>query len=118
MSSPTDLTRWNRAGLRRFRYVDGNAALFLERLRARLEGDFPGWKAMQAPSTETDEEKLARVLEQYQRGRHPVRPDWGWEICRALARACHVLGEHVDAYANEGYLGTATQWEALRRLVA
>ena len=28
-----DLTRWNRAGLTRLRYVDGNAAVWLEELR-------------------------------------------------------------------------------------
>jgi len=29
-----------------------------------------------------------------------------------------VLGDHIDAFANESYLATATQWESLRRLVA
>ena len=29
----SDLTRWNRAGLTRFQYVDGNAAVWLEELR-------------------------------------------------------------------------------------
>ena len=28
-----DLTRWNRAGLKRLQYVDGNAAVYYERLR-------------------------------------------------------------------------------------
>ena len=32
-ASVRDLTRWNRAGLRRFRYVDGAAAEWLEYLR-------------------------------------------------------------------------------------
>ncbi|MCH8308985.1 MAG: hypothetical protein IIB17_00640, partial [Chloroflexi bacterium] len=26
-------------------------------------------------------------------------------------------GEHVDAFANEGFIGTATQWDSLRRMV-
>ncbi|MCL2875441.1 MAG: hypothetical protein FWF12_03925 [Betaproteobacteria bacterium] len=39
------------------------------------------------------------------------------EIIRSFARAAHVLTEHLDAYANEGFLGTATQWENVRRLV-
>jgi predicted flap endonuclease-1-like 5' DNA nuclease len=42
----------------------------------------------------------------------------GWEIARAFARCCHVRTEHLDAYANEGYLRTATQWKTVRRLVA
>ena len=29
-----------------------------------------------------------------------------------------MLTEHLDAYANEGFLGTATQWENVRRLAA
>ncbi|MEM1302772.1 MAG: hypothetical protein AAGH17_09330, partial [Pseudomonadota bacterium] len=34
----TDLTRWNRAGLTRFDYVDGNAAVWLEELRLAALG--------------------------------------------------------------------------------
>src|SRR5690606_39760429 len=33
MKQLADLTRWNRAGLSRFRYLDGNAAVWLEELR-------------------------------------------------------------------------------------
>lgn len=99
MSAGPDLTRWNRAGLTRFRYVDGNALTFLEDLRAELAVHFPDW--------EID-----------QRNYDEPSADWGWEIVRAFARACHVLGEHVDAYANEGYLRTATQWDSVRKLVA
>ena len=44
--------------------------------------------------------------------------DWGQAIARALVRAIHVLGEHLDAYANEGFIATATQWESVRRLVS
>lgn len=100
MSGP-DLTRWNRAGLTRFRYVDGNALTFLEDLRAELVKRFPEWKK-----------------ELQQRKYDEPSSDWGWEIVRAFARACHVLGEHVDAYANEGFLRTATQWDSVRKLVA
>jgi len=116
--STTDLTRWNRAGLRRFRYVDGNAATYLEELRLLLAKKFPGWAAvdLELPAAETSQERDARLLSQYEAGRSAL-PDWAWEISRSLARALHVLTEHVDAYANEGYLGTATQWESLRRLV-
>jgi hypothetical protein len=115
MSGPSDLTRWNRAGLTRFRYVDGNAATFLEALRRELLARFPGWQALGgAPAdSETVAERLDRLADQYQE----VRREWGWEIARALARSTHVLGEYLDAYANEGYLGTATQWDHVRRLV-
>lgn len=98
MSGP-DLTRWNRAGLTRFRYVDGNALTFLEDLRAELAARFPEWEIQERKYDEPS-------------------ADWGWEIVRAFARACHVLGEHVDAYANEGFLRTATQWDSVRKLVA
>ncbi len=33
-----DLTRWNRAGLPRFEYVDGDAAVWLEELRIAMMG--------------------------------------------------------------------------------
>jgi hypothetical protein len=108
MTGRSEITRWNRAGLRQFRYVDANAATYLEELRVRLAERFPVWQAIQHTSTE---------VEQYRAPRSAV-PDWGWEIARVLARACHVLGDHVDAFANESYLATATQWESLRRLVA
>ena len=108
MTGRSDITRWNRAGLRRFQYVDANAATYLEEVRVRLADRFPLWQAIQRTNTE---------VEQYRRPRSAV-PDWGWEIARSLARACHVLGDHVDAFANESYLATATQWESLRRLAA
>ena len=139
MSSSNDLTRWNRASLSRFRYVDGNAATFLEDLRLALLERFSDetartvqWQNLipqrdtSAPDTytwleqemvrleeETDRQRLDRLLDQY----HGERGDWGWELARVLARSCHILGEYVDAYANEGYLGTATQWDNVRRLV-
>lgn len=123
MSKSDDISRWNRAGLRRVRYVNANAATLLEEIRARLDErfnpkeGFPRWPAMQLTTEEeTESERKDRLLRQYEAPRAPV-PDWGWEIARALARASHVLVEHVDAYANEGFLGTATQWESLRRLV-
>lgn len=99
MSGP-DLTRWNRAGLTRFRYVDGNALTFLGELRADLAARFPEWTGI------------------HERDYDTPSPDWAWEIVRAFARAGHVLGEHMDAYANEGYLRTATQWDSVRKLVA
>ncbi len=40
MSERKDLTRWNRAALTRFRYVDGKAGEYLEILRAKLVENF------------------------------------------------------------------------------
>lgn len=113
MSDRNDLTRWNRAGLSRFRYMDGNVATYLERLRSAFADPdrFPYWENVaQAPAGETASERL---LEQY----YGDRRDWAWEIGRVLARSSHVLTEYIDAYANEGFLGTATQWDNVRRLV-
>src|SRR5262245_20295119 len=119
MSGRGDITRWNRAGLRRFRYVDANAATYLEELRIRLAERFPVWQAIQrtGAAVDTSAASNTRLIEQYLAPRSAV-PDWGWETARALARACHGLGDHIDAVANESYLATATQWESLRRLVA
>ena len=116
---PSDLTRWNRAGLSRFRYLDGNAATCLELLRQAFAVRFPDrWDALRAGlpedlGQEPEGDRLERLLDQYRR----ERGDWGWEIARALARVAHVLTEHLDVYANEGYLATATQWDNVRRLV-
>ncbi|MDJ0836716.1 MAG: hypothetical protein QNK37_09370 [Acidobacteriota bacterium] len=152
-----DLTRWNRSGLTGFRYVDGNAATFLEDLRLALisrytgEGDgksdnWQWWRQLFAdlPEDPTERAALDALLSGYKSKLQwtdlwvdvPARPetaekreerllalyrgerrDFAWEIKRALARALHVLTEHIDAYANEGYLGTATQWDNVRRLV-
>ncbi|MES1241422.1 MAG: hypothetical protein ABUT39_07370 [Acidobacteriota bacterium] len=170
MSETTnDLTRWNRAGLPRFRYVDGNAVTWLEDLRLALlarnleplldpnqpdpaaridwwekiwstppadpsgqafvkqvldaaeerllwkgpDGSGPLWvRPPVRPELETD--WSTRLRGQYEAG----RGDLAWEIVRSFARGAHLLTEHLDAYANEGYLGTATQWENVRRLIA
>ncbi len=159
-----DLTRWNRAGLKRFRYVDGDAATWLEELRVALLGlyletdeidyrrpdmwrhffqrpDIFGrdadpvqkdqalnkvrdlfaaslkWGDLALPlpdKLETSRQRSSRLLAAYDKGRQ----DHGREIMRAFARAAHVLLGHADAYANEGYLRTATQWENVRRLAA
>jgi hypothetical protein len=111
-----DLTRWNRAGLKKFRYVDDNAATLLEALRRDLHGRFPSWTDLptDGPPDETTAQRNRRLERQYAR----VAREWGWEIARSFARAAHVLTEHLDASANEGYLGTATQWENVRQLVA
>jgi hypothetical protein len=123
MTTPSrpDLTRWNRAGLSRFDYLDGNAAVFLERLRAGLQQRFPAWTQAQASfpqdaqgrSLESEEARKQRLEQLY--ASDP--DDMLWQLTRQFARACHVLGGHFDAYANEATLGTASQWENLRRLV-
>jgi len=135
MSERSDLTRWNRAGLKRFRYVDGNAVTYLEILRQQLHDRFADeqtglcdWlvPTRKTPENETvannetliqRQERLGReqkrILETY----NQERRDWAWEISRSFARSCHILTEYADAYANEAYLGTATQWEHVRRLV-
>ena len=112
----SDLTRWNRAGLSRFDYLDGNAAVFLERLRAGLADKFPAWTQARAtlPADESEEARKTRLEALY--AGDP--DDMLWQLTRQFARSCHVLGAHVDAYANEATLGTASQWENLRRLVA
>lgn len=149
-----DLTRWNRAHLARFDYVDANAATLLEELKLALLGltmrgadardrsadawralamrpvaDRPGDAEINALLARVDWTALhpdlpARALTraqynaslQRQYEADPGNP--AWEIMRAFARAAHVLLGHLDAYANEGYLRTATQWDNLRRLAA
>jgi hypothetical protein len=111
-----NLTRWNRAGLERFRYVDGNAVTFLESIRNDLAARFPVWDDVNEgiQAEETPQERRARIVKQY----GAPRREWAWEIARAFARATHILTEHANAFANEGYISTVTQWEYLRRLVA
>ncbi len=149
-----DLSRWNRAGLSRFEYVDGDAAVWLEELRLAMLGlylrgaepaDRPpekwrnlfmkppderelsatpveleskaAWKDVFAPfpvDVETGGRRNERLLEQY----HRHSADYAWEMMRAFARAAHIVLGHLDAFANEGYLRTATQWENLRKLAA
>jgi hypothetical protein len=120
-----DLTRWNRAGLSRFDYVQGNAATYLERLRASLYARFPGlWEERLLPpqtgeESETKEDWIRLRANEILRERYLAeRGDIGWEIVRSFARACHVLTGHINAHANEAYLRTATQWESVRRLVS
>jgi len=130
-----DLTRWNRAGKTRFTYVDGNAVEYLEILRQQLFDKFEDphthlceWlnPAEKIPENEekADAEMLVQRQERLNRRRkrlldmyHQDRRDWAWEITRTFARSCHILTTYADAYANEGYLGTATQWDNVRRLV-
>ncbi|SFR50767.1 hypothetical protein [Litoreibacter janthinus] len=161
-TTSTDLTRWNRSGMSRFDYVDGDAAIWLERLREILTGLYAKGVPveMRQPDVlrdlflnetadlaraQVDTEalrnavvwqRLARALPAEtetgptleSRGQRGIRiraqymntsdGDYTWDILRAFARASHVTLGHLNAYANEGYLRTATQWDNLRRLAA
>ena len=114
-----DYTRWNRSGLTELQYVDGNAATYLEDLRNALRVQFGGepdvlqWLG-EAGVDGSLSEWQERLLDQYQADRR----DYGWEMLRSLARSIHILSRYQDAYSNERYLRTATQWDNLRRLVA
>jgi Baseplate J-like protein len=157
MTPRRDMTRWNRAALSRFRYVDGNAVSWLEELRlAHLVGylqslpraemaEIDWWRGLFADlpddpaelaaldsdlsharaalkwqtlwrtrpeESESDAARLERLVEDYE----TRRPDQTSELARAVARVTHVLTEALDAYANEGYIRTATQWDNLRGL--
>jgi hypothetical protein len=117
-----DLARWNRAGLGHLRYIDGNAVTYLETLRQQLveefdQGGSPSWSELVerfpiAPD-ETSHQARQRLQAQY----YDERRDYAWEILRSLARSVHILGEYTNAYANEMYLPTATEWDNVRRLV-
>ena len=118
-----NLTRWNRSGLSRFRYIDGNAITYLETLRLAMRETFINehgenqWQALddviRVPELETEKQKQQRWLTQYRSDRR----DHAWEIMRTYARSLHILTEYMDTYANETFLNTATQWDSVRRLV-
>lgn len=150
-TSVNDLTRWNRARLSRFRYIDGGAAEWLEYLRvahlllfatnrdgtvttdpedwveafrtgqhegsdvnAMLSALASRW-AQDGPFdfVETGTSYTEALRAQYDR----IPIDQTQQIGRAFARAFHILTETMDAYANEGFLATATQSPHLRRLL-
>lgn len=114
-----DLTRWNRAGLKRIRYINGNAATFLEDIRSNLleNEKFKKWEELKAVyDTKDSETDSNHAVEEYEH-LQSQKGSMGLEIIRSFARASHVLTEHIDAYANESFLGTATQWDNIRRLV-
>ncbi len=124
-SESEDLTRWNRAGLQRFRYVNGNAITYLDTLREALAKRFGDWDRVNAvapdpdtASTEQEKIDLEGRLQEHQELQYREKTnDPAWEVVRAFARSLHILGETLDTYSNESYLGTATQWENVRRLV-
>ncbi|MEE8295783.1 MAG: hypothetical protein V3R64_08725, partial [Sphingomonadales bacterium] len=147
-----DLTRWNRRGLERFQYIDGDAANWLEELRlshlsqflrdiendprkpqfwrdifSLPKGQWPlqadqqtlkkalSWEDLWQDfpdESETLKKRNERLLGRY----HKTKSDQTFEISRAFARAAHVLMGYTNAYANEGYIRTATQWDNLKKL--
>ena len=122
MSKP-DLTRWNRAGLRRLRYVNANAATLLQILVTKLathpdfgpwaEGELAPWIPLDGSTEQQDWQRAGEAYAalQNQTGTPAL------EIARSFARASHMLAEAIDAHVNEAFVGTATQWENLRRLL-
>jgi len=113
-----NLTRWNRAGLKQLHYIEGNAATYLDDLRFSLRDEFASepevlqWLGNGIHSNDY-QDQLTFFINQY---RHSRR-DYAWELLRTYARAVHILAQTTNAYANERYLGTATQWDNVRRLV-
>lgn len=118
LSESVDLTRWNRAGLSQINYINGNAATYQESLREMLRKQFSQdetvlqWLGDEANDA-TVNQWQQRLIEQYQ----GERRDYVWELFRSFARAVHILAHTADAYANERYIRTATQWDNVRRLV-
>ncbi|MDJ0824931.1 MAG: hypothetical protein QNJ16_05450 [Rhodobacter sp.] len=147
-----DLTRWNRAGLSRFRYIEGGAAewveylriahllLFARNLQATSHDDPDAWRSAVETGQFDDELPIEDALAAIQSSWRQPTP-WSFvddnadyrtalraqydripldqtaQISRAFARAFHILTETLDAYANEGFLATATQAPHLRRLL-
>lgn len=115
----TDLTRWNRAGLQQVEYVDGNAVVFADLLRQGLARRFNHsevrWPELEQTNDDTQAEQSARMQEYYSA---ETTRDLGIEITRTFARSLHTLGAYINAYANENYLGTASQWDNVRRMTA
>jgi hypothetical protein len=63
MNDPKDLTRWNRSGLSRLRYVNGTALTYLEFLRRTMMRRFVDeagqgkWTALGAPPPAKETER-------------------------------------------------------------
>ncbi len=117
--SVSDLTRWNRAGLSQLDYIEGNAATYLEDLRLALRTQFASEPAVlnwlgEAVTDKNQQAWLERLIAQYT----AERRDYAWEMIRSFVRAAHVLTQTINAYANERYIRTATQWDNVRRLVS
>ncbi|WP_020588524.1 baseplate J/gp47 family protein [Desulfobacter curvatus] len=122
LNEKNDLTRWNRAGLSRFRYVDGNAVTFLETLRLQLAEEFdqsgrPQWPELIERFPERAGETRLQTRKRLKKQYYDDRRDYAWEILRSFARSSHILGEYINAYGNEAYLSTAVEWDNVRKLL-
>ncbi len=123
MSTNKDFTRWNRAGLDQFQYVDGNAATFLEFMRQSLIDQFTDeagelkWadlnERVPGLSETITSDTADRLISQY----NAETGDYAWEIVRVLCRSAHILSEYLNAYSNETFIETANEWETIRKLV-
>jgi hypothetical protein len=102
------ITRWNRAGLSRFSYINGNAPGFFAEMMAQYRTRLLG---QQTPES-SEEEAADQAALLYS------TPDmeWGTQILRSFARSSHVLTEHINDFANEMTVPTAARWESLRKL--
>lgn len=123
LNAKKDLTRWNRAGLSQFRYIDGNAISYLETLRLELLQQFNAtpqhqWSELATRLPELPDEDTQQRNQRLSSQYYDERRDYAWEILRSFSRSAHILGEYINAYANEAYLPTATEWDNVRRLVA
>ncbi len=123
LNDKPDLTRWNRAGLSEFRYIDGNAITYLETLRQQLVEEYdlqgtPSWQELVSRFPELPDETRTQLRKRLKAQYYDERRDYAWEILRSFARSAHVLGEYTNAYANEAYLSTAVEWDNIRKLVA
>ena len=123
LSDKKDLTRWNRAGLSKFSYIDGNAITYLETLRQKLQHEYTHqeslqWTELATRFPELTSESAYQTSKRLKQQYYDDRRDYAWEIVRTFSRSAHVLGEYINAYANEAYLPTAVEWNNVRKLVA
>ncbi len=74
LNDKQDLTRWNRAGLSEFRYIDGNAITYLETLRQQLVEEYdlqgtPSWQGLVSRFPELPNETRSQIRKRLQFGR-------------------------------------------------
>ena len=102
------ITRWNRAGLSRFSYINGNAPNFFAELTAQYRTRILG---RQTPEL-SEKDRAAQAALLYAN----PNTEWGEQILRSFARSSHVLTEHINDFANEMTVSTAARWDSLRKL--
>ena len=118
LTPENDLSRWNRAGLTKFDYIEGNAATYQEDLRSYLRTIFNDDDAvLQWLGDEANDTTLSQWQERLTTQYQSERRDYIWELLRTFARCVHVLAHTANVYSNERFIRTATQWDNLRRLV-